>query len=173
MLFATIALSAGPTGAAPNATDDKTVGVPDSEKRVTVADARERAKLMHNIYAATLDSLHHHYFRRDRSVLPARAMEDVFAEMERQSSIKAGWIAVNTKAMSIHHEPKSEFEKQAARAIAAGKSEFEFVEKGVYRRAGAIPLATGCVSCHTGAFDKTPQTQRFVGLVISIPICDK
>jgi hypothetical protein len=145
----------------------------DSEKRVTVAEARERAKLMHNIYAATLDVMHHHFFRRDRSVLPARAMEDVFAEMDKQSNIKAGWISVNTKAMSIHHEPKNDFEKQAAKAIAAGKGEFELVEKGYYHRAGAIPLGAGCVSCHTGFFAKTPQTQRFAGLVISVPIHEK
>jgi hypothetical protein len=96
----------------------------DGPKGVTVAEARERAKLMHNIYAATLDAMHHHFFRRERSVLPARAMEDVFAEMEKQSKIKAGWISVNTKAMSINHEPKNDFEKQAAKAIAAGKGEF-------------------------------------------------
>ena len=145
----------------------------DGTLPVTVAEARAQAKLMHNVYAATLDAMHHHFFRRDRSVLPARAMEDVFAEMERQSNIKAGWIAVNTKAMSIHHEPKSDFEKQAARAIAAGKGEFELVENGVYHRAGAIPLGSGCVSCHTGFFAKGPQSQRFAGLVISVPIKQK
>jgi len=142
----------------------------DGGRGVTVAEARERAKLMHNIYAATLDVMHHHFFRRDRSVLPARAMEDVFAEMDKQSNIKAGWISVNTKAMSIHHEPKNDFEKQAAKAIAAGKGEFELVEDGFFHRASAIPLGSGCVSCHTGFFSKTPQTQRFAGLVISVPI---
>jgi hypothetical protein len=140
---------------------------------VTVSEARERAKLMHNIYAATLESMHHHFFKRDRSVLPARALEDVFAEMERQSNIKAGWISVNTKAMSIHHEPNTDFEKKAAKAIAAGKGEFELVENGVYQRAAAIPLGTGCVNCHTGFFSKTPQTQRFAGLVIRVPLKKK
>ena len=177
VLCATFALSAGSASVATNGPNDKKTAVlgqqPDGEKRVTVAEARERAKLMHNIYAATLDVMHHHFFRRDRSVLPARAMEDVFAEMEKQSNIKAGWISVNTKAMSIHHEPKNEFEKQAAKAIAAGKGEFELVEKGYYHRAAAIPLGGGCVSCHTGFLAKTPQTQRFAGLVISMPINEK
>jgi hypothetical protein len=165
-----------PVGATSEPKESKTAvaALPDDGvKRVTVAEARERAKLMHNIYAATLDVMHHHFFRRDRSVLPARAMEDLFAKMEKQSNIKAGWISVNTKAMSVQHEPKNEFEKQAARAITAGKNEFELVEKGVYRRAGAIPLGAGCVSCHTGFFTKTPQTQRFAGLVISVPIQEK
>lgn len=142
----------------------------DGLKRLTVAEARERAKLMHKIYAAMLDSMHHHFFRRERSVLPARALEDVFAEIENQTNIKAGWISVNTKAMSIQHEPKNTFEKQAAKAIAASKGEFEVVEDGYYRRVGAIPLGSGCVNCHTGFFSKTPQTNRFAGLVISVPI---
>lgn len=150
-------------------------GAPPDEGRagVTVAEARAQAKLMHGIYAATLDTMHHHFFRRDRSVLPARAMEDVFDEMERRSGIRAGWISVNTKAMSVHHEPKNDFEKQAARAIAAGKAEYELVEKGYYHRAEAIPLGGACVSCHTGFFSKAPQTQRFAGLVISVPIDKK
>lgn len=145
----------------------------DGGKNLTVSEARERAKLMHNIYAATLEVMHHHFFRRDRSVLPARALEDVFAEMDKQSNIKAAWISVNTKAMSIHHEPKTDFEKQAARAIAAGKGDHELVEDGYYRRASAIPLGAGCVSCHTGFFSKTPQTQRFAALVISVPLNKK
>lgn len=153
----------------------KAVVAPTSEGRngMTVAEARERAKLIHAIYEATLDSMHHHFFRRDRSVLPARAMEDVFAELDRQTNIKASWISVNTKAMSIDHEPKNEFEKNAARAIAAGKGEYEVVEDGVYRRVGPIPLGAGCISCHVGIFNKTPQTQRFAGLVISVPITKK
>jgi Protein of unknown function (DUF3365) len=154
----------------PNENKKAAVGQPEG---VTVAEARERTKLMHNIYAATLDAMHHHFFRRDRSVLPARAMEDVFAEMDKQSNIKAGWISVNTKAMSVHHEPKNEFEKNAAKAIAAGKGEFELVENRFYHRAAAIPLGNECISCHTGFFSKTPQTQRFAGLVISVPINKK
>src|SRR5262245_12530964 len=163
-----------PTVAMAQPNENKKSAPPNEDKKsLSVIEARERAKLMHNIYAATLDSMHHHFFRRDRAVLPARALEDVFAEMEKQSDIKTGWISVNTKAMSIHHEPKNDFEKQAAKAIAAGKGEFELVENGVYHRAAAIPLGAGCVSCHTGFFSKTPQTQRFAGLVISVPINKK
>jgi len=150
--------------------DENRKVVDDGGKRVTVAEARERAQLMHNIYAATLDVMHHHFFRRERAVLPARAMEDIFAQMDKQSNIKAGWISVNTKAMSINHEPKNEFEKKAAKAIADGKGEFELVENGFYHRATAIPLGAGCVNCHTGFFSKIPNTQRFAGLVISVPV---
>ncbi|MBL8865740.1 MAG: hypothetical protein JNK93_09280, partial [Planctomycetia bacterium] len=51
---------------------------PRVEPRVTIATAKDRAKLLHEVYSATLDSMHHHFFRRDRAVLPARAMDDIF-----------------------------------------------------------------------------------------------
>lgn len=140
---------------------------------VSVATARENAKLMHNIYASTLEVMHHHFFRSNRAILPARALEDVFEEVEAQSNVKAKWIAVNAKAMSINHEAKSAFEKKAAAAIAAGKGEFERVEDGYYRRAAAIPLGAGCVRCHTGHFGGEPKSPRFAALVISVPLTKK
>lgn len=147
----------------------KVVPVKPSD-RVSVAAARERAKLMHDIYDATLDVMHRHYFRREHSVLPARAMEDVFAEMTRQSSVQARWISVNTKAMSIHHEPETDFEKQAAKEIAAGKADFELIEDAYYQRVGRISLGGGCVSCHTNQFSSPSTTPKFAGLVIRIPV---
>ncbi len=138
--------------------------------RVTVAVARDRATVMHDVYAATLDVMHHHYFQREKAVLPARAMEDIFAEIKQKSRADARWISVNLKAMSINHEPKSEFEKSAAKEIAAGKAEVEIIEEGYYRRVGAIPLGDGCISCHGGIFREGSKTPRFAGLVISIPV---
>jgi Protein of unknown function (DUF3365) len=135
-----------------------------------VAVARDRAKLMHDVYAATLEAVHEHYFHGERAIVPARALEDVFAEIAIRSKIEARWISVNTKAMSIKHEPKSDFEKKAATELAAGKNEIELVEKGRYLRAAPIPLASECVSCHTGFFAAPPKSPRFAGLVISIPI---
>ncbi len=142
----------------------------NDEKRVSVAVARERAKLAHNIYAATLDVIHHRYFREDRSTVPARAMEDMFPKIADQENIAARWIAVNAKAMSIDHRPQDDFEKQAAKAIAAGKGEHELVEQGLYRRAEGISLMNkGCLGCHLG-FGASGRTKRFAGLVITIPV---
>jgi hypothetical protein len=142
------------------------------QHRVPLAVARDRAKVMHDIYSATLDVMHHRYFHGDRAVVPARALEDVFATISRDSSAEARWIAVNLQAMNIDHEPETDFEKQAAREIAAGKAELEVVEGGYYRRAGEIPLAGGCVSCHAGFFRDATKTSKFAGLVISVPISD-
>lgn len=144
----------------------------DAPPRVTVEAAREQAKLMHNIYETTMDVMHRRYFRADRSVLPARAMEDVFNEIGRTTNAKANWISVNTKAMSINHEPATEFEKQAAREIASGKESFEHVENGLYQRAGRIPLGGSCINCHSNSFlpPSNFKTPRFAGLVIRIPV---
>ena len=148
----------------------KSASFDDAPPAEAIAAARERAKLLHEVYTATLDVMHHRYFRRDGSVLPARAMEDVFQQMAGKSGTMANWIAVNTKAMSIQHEPSTAFEKQAAAEISAGKESVERVTKRVYQRATVIPLTANCVGCHTRMFAEEPKTPRFAGLVISIPL---
>lgn len=140
---------------------------------VPVAVARDRAVMMHQIYTTTLEVMHDRYFHADRSVVPARAMEDVFENLERETGSKANWISVNLKAMSINHDPSTEFEKQAARELGLGKPEYESVDNGVYRRATPIPLHGGCVSCHSGFNPKPSKTPKIAGLVISIPVNDK
>ncbi len=143
---------------------------PPTAGPVSVAVARDRAKLAHHIFELTLHVMHDRYFHDPRAIVPARALEDAFAELAERTQVTPRWISVNTKAMSVGHEPKGDFEKQAAAALSAGKQEFEQVEKGVYRRAAAIPLAGECVSCHTGFFAKEPKSPRFAGLVIGIPV---
>ena len=157
----TAANSAEPAASKPQATEPEPANV---------VAARERAKVMHDLYAATLDVMHERYFHGDRAMVPARALEDVFAEIKRQSRTEARWISVNLKPMSVSHEPKTAFEKQAAEEISAGKDAFEIIEKDVYRRAGAIPLAGECVSCHEGFFKDFTKTPKFAGLIISIPL---
>lgn len=165
-LYMAVALSAEPPAASSGNSEAKVA----DEGRVPLAVARDRAKLMYDIYIATLDVMHHRYFHHERAVIPARAMEDVFEEMNRQSKVKARWIAVNLKAMSIDHEPETDFEKKAAQGIAAGKLEHEIVEGGYYRRAGAVLLTGGCVSCHGGFFREASKSPKYAGLVISIPV---
>jgi len=142
----------------------------EDKDRVPVEVARDRARLMHDIYTATLDVMHHRYFHREKSVVPARAMEDVFDEMKLNSKSEARWIAVNLRAMSIDHELETEFEKHAVREIVAGKSDVETIEGGYFRRATVIPLHDGCISCHEGTFRQPTKTPKFAGLVISIPV---
>ena len=138
--------------------------------RVPLVVARDRAKLLHEVYASMLDVIHRRYFHADRAIVPARAMEDVFSDMERATHIEARWIVANLKAMSVDHEPETPFEKQAAREITRGKKEVEVVEEGFYRRAVPVPLNAECISCHGGFFRQPSSTPKFAGLVISIPV---
>jgi hypothetical protein len=146
----------------------------ESEKeqtpRVPLVVARDRAKLLHEVYASMLDVIHRRYFHADRAIVPARAMEDVFSDMERTAHIEARWIVANLKAMSVDHEPETPFEKQAAREITRGSKEIETVEAGFYRRAVPVPLTADCISCHGGFFRQPSSTPKFAGLVISIPV---
>lgn len=151
------------------ATEEK---LPDADQtsRVPLSVARDRAVLMHQIYTTTLDVMHDRYFHADRSIVPARAMEDVFENLERQTGSTANWISVNLKAMSINHDPETEFEKKAARELGLGKPEYESVDNGVYRRVTPIPLHGGCVSCHAGFNPKPSKTPKLAGLTISMPV---
>lgn len=140
---------------------------------VSPAAARQQAKLLHEVYLATLEAMHHRYFRDERAIVPARALEDVFAEIDRKLGIKARWISVNTQAMSVSHEPKTDFEKRAATALADGREALDTIEEGYYRRAGAIPLGSSCISCHTGFFKEPPKKPLFAGLILSIPVAQE
>lgn len=142
----------------------------EGDGRVSLEIARDRAKMLHEVYIATLDVIHHRYFHRERTVVPARAMEDVFLDVKKSMKLESRWIAVNLKAMSFDHEPQSEFEKKAAREIAAGKTEVEGVDGGYYRRVGAIPLTGGCLGCHEGFFKPPTKGPKFAALVISVPV---
>ena len=142
---------------------------PASGARMAVEAARARAKLLHGVFDSTLHVVHHHYFRRDRATVPARALQEVFADLARREGIEAHWIAVNTKAMSIDHKPKSDFEKQAAKALAGDQSEYERVVDGKLLYAARISLnGRGCISCHVG-LRASAKKKRFAGLVLKIP----
>ncbi|MEZ6055272.1 MAG: DUF3365 domain-containing protein [Planctomycetaceae bacterium] len=154
--------TSGKTGTADK---EQAVEVP----RLSLEAAQIRAELMHDIYTATLDAMHQRYFHGDRAVVPARAMEDVFATVEESRHIQSRWISASLKAMSLNHDPKTEFEKLAARQLAKGEPSYETIEDGYYRRAGSISLHGGCLSCHAG-FGSTSTSRKFAGLIISIPV---
>jgi hypothetical protein len=91
-------------------------------------------------------------------------MEDTFSEIAWRSKVEAKWISANLQPMGVNHEPRSDFEKQAAKEISAGKEAFETVEEGYYRRAGSISLGAGCIKCHAGFLGTAPKTPATPGL---------
>lgn len=168
VVLRTVATSAHEPAPAPS---EKQTSATEVKSPDPAALARDKARLMHQIYSSTLEVMHDRFFHNDRATVPARALEDVFADLKRQTKIQSNWIGVNAKILSINHDPKDDFEKFAAKALGKGEASVERVEGNLYRRAEAIPLSSGCLTCH-GTLGLAPKTPRVAGLVISIPLKD-
>jgi len=150
---------------------DTTEDSDESADKLTVPEARRQTKLLHDTYIATLHTVHRSYFDEDeREIIPARAMEQVFRQIDAETGGKTRWIAVNTPAMNIDHNPKEGFEKDAARELKKGKREFERVEDGTYLRAGAVSLFASCTQCHLSGLRPQQKVRSVAGLVISMPV---
>jgi len=135
----------------------------------TQAAAREQAELLHDSLRATLTAIHHQYFREDEGIaIPAAALREVFDELARQRGIEIRWLAVNAPAMNVDHEAKSEFEKQAVRALAKGAEHYEAIDVDRYQRVEAIALTSECLKCHVPS--RTNTKDRIAGLLIAMPI---
>ncbi|WP_010583751.1 c-type heme family protein [Schlesneria paludicola] len=140
-----------------------------TQAHASKAEARRQAELLHTSFAGTLSAIHHEYYRSDQGMtIPAVTLKSVFRDLERNHKLEFRWLAINAQAMNVDHQPKSDFEKEAAKSIAAGADQFEGVEEGVYRRVGAIALQSECLKCHLP--NRTSNKNRLAGLMISIPI---
>lgn len=136
---------------------------------VSAAEARGQADILHESLHVTLQTIHHEYFREDEKIaIPAVALENVFREVASRRNIEFRWLAVNTQAMNIDHEPQDDFEKEAVKAIAAGAEDFEKIDGQVYRRVGPIILQAECLKCHLPS--RSSNKERLAGLSITIPI---
>ena len=162
------ALIADSSEAAPASSDgdSSAAGAP-----LTIEEARGRARLLHVTYEATLHTIHRRYFDEDeRHPTPARSLEEVFKEVDAATGTSTRWIAVNTPAMNVDHEPRDDFEKQAVATLASGELEFERVENGFYRRAGSVELVASCLKCYVSGLTKQIKTKRTAGFVVSLPV---
>jgi Protein of unknown function (DUF3365) len=137
--------------------------------RPTLEQARRQAELLHASTHSTLQVVHHRYYREDEGIpIPAGVLKEVFADLKEQQQVTLRWLAVDGRAMNTDHIAKDEFEKEAVKALQAGKDAFERSENGVYRRAGAITLGNHCLKCHVP--DRKSTTDRTAGLIISMPV---
>jgi hypothetical protein len=135
----------------------------------TADEARGRARLLYETIQATLQVVHHEYYREDEKLpIPARTLEKVFRELADRQKVEVRWLAVTGQAMNVSHNPKNDFEKKAVTAIASGAEEYELTENGIYRRAGVITLTSECLKCHVP--HRTNTQNRAAGLVIAMPI---
>lgn len=133
----------------------------------TVEEARGRARLLHESFHGALQVMHRDFFDPDdRDRIPSATLEDVFEALARQFDVRLRWLGVNAKTMDVDHEPQDQFEEEAVTALASGQGEFEKVENGLYRFAGAIELQNQCLKCHVPM--RTSLHSRTAGLVISM-----
>ena len=142
---------------------------PVTPTATSVVEARARAQILHEAFHGALQVMHRDFFDEDDArVLPSGSLEDVFKEMLRSHEIKLSWLAVNAKAMNVDHEPKSVFEKAAAKAIGSGNKQYESIGEAEYRFAGSIRLASQCLKCHLPR--RTNTKDRAAALVITMPL---
>jgi len=134
----------------------------------SVDEARARAEILHETVHGALQVMHRDFFLEDQGpTIPSQSLEDVFRELTRSHGVELRWLVVNTNAMNVENKARTDFEKQAVKVLAEGKSSFESTEGGVYRHAGAIRLASQCLKCHLPR--RTSTKDRAAGLVISMP----
>jgi len=154
------------------ASDDSPKASAPTAELPTADEARERAKLLHETIHSTLHVVHHHYYREDEELtIPGVALKRVFSELAESRNVRLRWLAVSAQAMNVEHNPSDEFEKKAAAALAAGRTDFELAEDGLYRYVGAITLGSECLKCHLP--NRRSTKDRVAGLVISMPIKKK
>lgn len=140
--------------------------------RPSVDEARERARLLHGTIHDTLQLVHERYYREDEGlVIPAASLKRVFQGLAERNGVELRWLVVDARAMNVDHNPRDDFEKEAVKALVAGKDEHELVADGVYRHVGLITLKSECLKCHLPA--RSSNKSRAAGLVIAMPVARK
>lgn len=135
----------------------------------TIGEARCRARVLHETIHGALQVVHRDFFDpNQRLSIPSRSLQDVFKELERRFQVKVRWLVVNADAMNVDNKPRDGFERDAVKAIATGKHEYEAVEGDVFRFAGSIRLPSQCLRCH--APRRTSTEDRAAGLLIAMPL---
>jgi len=141
-------------------------------RRVTVAEARRQAELLHTAMHATLHAVHHRYYREDAGLpIPAAVVDEIFGEIAREEQVQLRWLAVQGQAMNTDHTPRDQFERDAFTALDKGQKVHEAVIDGLYRRAGAITLTNHCLKCHVP--DRKSTENRTAGLIVAIPVTEE
>jgi hypothetical protein len=142
---------------------------PSAARRPTVDEARRQAELLHRAMHATLQVVHHEYYREDEGLaIPAATLKEVFAELEREEQVQLRWLAVEGQAMNTDHRASGPFETEAVQALKAGREALERVEGKIYRRAAPITLTSHCLKCHVP--DRKSTRDHTAGLIIAIPL---
>lgn len=139
------------------------------ESLPSAEEAPGRARLLHETIHATLQIVHHEYYREDEALkIPAATLKTVFRELARRQNVELHWLAVNAQAMNVDHVPRDDFDRQAVKALAAGQPEFTYQDEKSFFYAGAITLDSSCLKCH--APTRNSNRDRAAALVIKMQL---
>ncbi len=148
---------------------EEEVSLAEPDMATTIVDARSRAMLLHEVIRGTLQVVHRDFFDEEDSLaIPSASFEDVFEGVEERFNVKLRWLVVNADVVNVDHQAADEFEKNAAKLLAADKPYVESTEGNLYRFAGPIRLESQCLKCHVKL--RTDNLPRKAGLLISIPM---
>ncbi len=141
----------------------------DIAPATSLIEARSRAKMLHEMIRGTLQIMHRDFFDEENiHAIPSSSLEDVFYEMDETYGVEIKWLIVNTDVLNVDHEAETDFEKFAAKKLAAGKLSVEKTDATRYHFAGPIRLGSQCLKCHVKR--RTSNEPRTAGLVITMPI---
>ncbi len=104
-------------------------------------------------------------------MIPSASLEDVFHEMHKSYEVKMKWLTVNTDVVNVDHQAETQFEKNAVKALAAGKPFAEQITADRYQFAGPVRLGSQCLKCHVKR--RTSNEDRTAGVIISMPLADR
>lgn len=130
---------------------------------------RRQAEVLHSAMHSALRVVHDRYYKEDEGLaIPAAALEEVFQDVQNEHRVQFRWLVVEGQAMNVDHSAKTDFEKDAVKALKQGQPFLETTEEGMYRRAGPITLTNHCLKCHVP--DRKSTKNRTAGLIISVPL---
>ena len=124
-----------------------------SVKRLELEHARKTVRMLDDLYKTYIVLITQEYVD-DPSVLPAATLSKrVFESMNKKGWHKARLLDATGTPFNPENNPRDEFERDAIKAMIAGKTYFEKIEKiegkDHLRAVTSVhAIMKGCISCH-------------------------
>lgn len=118
----------------------------------TLAAARERVRMMDDIYVTAVLVTHKMYVRDPGTPAAVTWAKQVFHGLQGKGWPEARILSGVDRPLNPENDPSDPFERDAVAAFRAGKPSFERVEGGVLRYATALHVVdASCITCHVRA----------------------
>lgn len=145
------------------------VAAPAIASATTLAEARARARLLHETFHGALLAVHRDFFDDDNpGVLPSQSLSDVFEELGKTAGVEIRWLTGNADEVNPDHQPRGDFETAAIGQLKRGATMHDSLIDGELHFVGRIRLASQCLKCHVKS--RRTLEDRFSALKIAVPI---